>query len=229
MRHFLIALLFSLLTFTPITPLTAHNRWEVEKLFPSIVKLEIFQQNGPKMGHCTAFSINEKARLYLTAYHCISTGVQYSVGKFEAYPVDAIVFPDGRKVDSMDVLNDLAVFIIPALSKPALKLGPEPKLGSSILGLGYGREAATPLFFEGLIINWSDDPWGIVGKGMAIFSINFIGGMSGGPIVDTNNRFVSIAQCGGTPGDPTVIMGCGASYAAVKALVKNLVEVGTIR
>lgn len=179
-RLILTSFLFSLLAFA--APLRAADWTDVVKtLEQSIVYLQ------GDSGACTAFVINTEKKYLLTAAHCFQK---------EMIWVDRVL----AKVIALDSKKDLMVIYAEHLdpSRPALKLAAaNPERGQEVMSAGYGYALERPFFRRAHV---QDDQLMIPqdGIGGPFISVDspFIGGQSGGPVVNQAGDVVSIVQRG---------------------------------
>lgn len=161
----------------------------VKKVEASIVWAQVGDSGG-----CTAFLINQAKHYLMTASHCDpgSEGVLW---------VDSV----RAKVLVLDSKRDLMIVeaaeIDPA--RPALKLAAKnPVIGQEVMSVGYGYALERPFFRRASV---QDDKMALPGvEGGPFISTDapFVGGQSGGPIVDIAGNIVAIVQRGdgGTTG-----------------------------
>jgi S1-C subfamily serine protease len=140
---------------------------------------------------CTAFSIDEARGLFLTAFHCLGEVQNYRLDWQMAW----VVYQNPSL--------DLAVLQTMGVKRTALKPRTAPiaaGLPIAMFGHAFGFEVPT------LRPAWVSHPYMLIvpikaqfptldGRFMVV-SIPPIGGMSGGPIVDTEGRVVAITQMG---------------------------------
>lgn len=128
---------------------------------------------------CTGFLI--EPGLILTANHCLGTNL----------------LADGDKtiVKGKDEFYDLAL-LTSKTSKPSLTFRDEPVMEQeNLFGVGYGNGWSVPIAIREVVVvpNYAPFPGassGIIGKA------GFIGGMSGGPVIDASGKVVGIVQRG---------------------------------
>ena len=161
------------------------------KVEPSLVTVE-------HSGHpvCSGFVIDAKKLLVLSANHCW-TNIEFTV--------------DGSKVDAIwyDYELDLMVLRVGGIvGKPALKLRTKPMLdGMEVMALGHaygsgsnykraghiaGASVIPPPLFQHFLSSSGRDPL----RPYMALDFDVIGGMSGGAIVDTGGKVVSLVQMG---------------------------------
>ena len=130
---------------------------------------------------CTAFSIDQVRGYFLTASHCLVSRLT-----LDDHPAQLLFVEDGL---------DVAV-IVADVHKPALKAGRDVQKGQPIGAIGYGNDLSVSMFRAGVVaaprIVLSDE---IPGEWLMMNS-PFVGGMSGGPVIDLHARVVSVVQRG---------------------------------
>jgi len=160
----------------------------------SVDRFSIVLSDGREAGSCTAFAI--APRKFMTAAHCVGAITDMWGNAYE------IKFKVGDKwavVTSVDEDRDLAV-ILADFDQPALSFRDAPlSMFEDVTGVGYGYGFTKPLF-TGNRVNVLDFVITIEGKPSwpgTLFMGTFIGGMSGGPIVDKDGKVVGVVQAGG--------------------------------
>lgn len=177
MRKSLLTLLFVLVSFVP----ALANDWSgvVKSVENSVVYIDI---NGESA--CTGFVIDTKRKYVMTAAHCDGD----------------VLWVDRVKgtVISKDLKKDLMILEVKELdpTKTALKLaGGDPAIGQEVMSIGFGYALERPFFRKSMV---SDNAVmipesGIGGPFIGVDS-GFIGGQSGGPVVNDQGEVVSIVQ-----------------------------------
>lgn len=129
---------------------------------------------------CSAFSINQKIGYVLTAFHCLGEGLTA-----DAVPA-FVVWGDEE--------SDLAVLALTAPAKPALHPARrDAVMGQPVLAYGFGYGEFSAIIRVGVVSNPDMIMTGLPRTWM-LFDGGLIGGMSGGPMLDTHGRVVSIVQ-----------------------------------
>jgi serine protease Do len=143
--------------------------------------------------HCTGFVIDGEAGpkgeldTVLTADHCDVKG------KLLADNMPArVVYKDAKK--------DLLVVQIEDTERPALRLAKDnPKIGEEVASYGYGFALERPMF---RVTHIADDrtyiPEDGIGGPFMVTDAVFVGGQSGGPVVNAAGEVVMIVQRGGS-------------------------------
>lgn len=187
-RAFLVPLFLLLLS---VGPRAADWGGTVKLLESSVLFVETEE------GYCTAFVIDTTRKYVLTAAHCKGKEiwVDHVVGK--------LVFYDSKK--------DLMVLKVDELdpTRQALKLAAEdPKIGDEVMSMGYGMALDRPMFRKAMVSDTAlTIPEGGVGGPFIATDATFVGGQSGGPVVDHAGNIVMIVQRGSS----TTGIGVGAS------------------
>jgi hypothetical protein len=155
----------------------------------SIQPLQIANtEGGDDRTICTAFSINEQAKYWATAAHCVLQ--DDDEGHTHVRQVRMGNLP--VTVMHVNALLDIAVMRA-GVSAPAIKLGARPVIGDPIRVYGYMWGAFTPTLFNGTIaaLNIEAD-----GAHYTLFDMRVAGGHSGSPILDASGAVVSVMQIG---------------------------------
>ena len=172
-------------------PLEARDWSSIyDKAINSVVQLFHVHTNGT----CTAFSINQQQRFYLTASHCIIDG-EMGFWK-EAIPnvTTQGVFKVVRVV-KRSIALDLAL-LEGDLGFPALAPGAEPKHGHELISIGYAFGEPKPWLFSSIVAAIKDGQSYGVHRRILFKDNQDQGGMSGGPVLDKYGRVVSMVQAG---------------------------------
>ncbi len=151
-----------------------------DKVLLSLVTIE------SEGAHCTGFVIDRVRGHVLTAAHC--------------YTNEKTIYADHAPaaVVSLDAKRDLLVLRIVDADRPALKLAAHnPRIGDAVASYGYGMALERPLFRTAIV---SDDdtyiPTDNIGGPFVVIDAAFVGGQSGGPVVDQAGDVVMIVQRG---------------------------------
>ena len=178
----LLAIVLALLLIVPV-PAGAFN-WSgvAAKLKASSFSLKTW--DGKE--YCSGWVIDNRRDFGITADHCVHGGWA-ETGIF----VDGI---EALKVDGNEEL-DYAVLWIPGINRPELKPQHNPlRVGWEIAAFGSAREAGMYDHLRVGIISAVNARVDDLEGRWTVFDQPGIGGMSGGPIVDTKGRVVSMTQ-----------------------------------
>ena len=144
-------------------------------------------------GTCTAFSINQQKGYYLTAAHCLGENMAMwkeattATGTQHTFRV--------LRVLGSSIELDLAV-LEAAEGLQGLPRGRVPNKGDEVASIGYAFGEPEP-FIIGAIITHIKEARSYGRYRHIIMKDNQdIGGMSGGPVVDTKGRLVGMVQQG---------------------------------
>jgi len=166
-------------------PLTAMD-WPamVKALEKSVVTIE---RNDAGVS-CTGFVINSKVKkdeetltYVLTAAHC-------EAAKLWADQAEA-------KVVAKNTEKDLLVLSVDHLDKPAMKLAQDnPKVGDETASFGYGMGLEKPLFRIAHISAETYIPYEGIGGPLFFVDGGYVGGQSGGPVINPAGEVVMMVQ-----------------------------------
>lgn len=179
--------LFAALLLILLLPLrAAATDWSdaIKTVEKSIVWIEIGEN-----GACTGFVIDQAKHYVMTAAHC-------APGEHDVLWVDRVQ----ARIVSKDSKKDLMVVEVKDIdpSRPALRLAAKnPERGSEVMSVGYGFALERPFFRQAHI---QDDALNIPqdGVGGPFISTDspFVGGQSGGPVINIEGEVVAIVQRG---------------------------------
>ena len=187
MKRMLIAYMCTLLVVVMPATLSAEDWADVIKALDKSIAFVTGES-----GSCTAFVINTEKKYLLTAAHCFQKEIW----------VDRVA----AKVISLDTKKDLMVLYAENLdpTRVALKLAAKnPERGQAVMSAGFGYALERPFFRQA---NVQDDQFMLPEQGVGgpYISVDspFVGGQSGGPVVNIAGEVVCIVQRGdgGTTG-----------------------------
>jgi len=198
MRRAFVAVVAGLYAFCGV-PLHARTDWTalVKTLEKSVVTIE----RNDAGTSCTGFVINSKAKdkddddvdFILTAAHCEAV-------KLWADQAEAKVIAKNKE-------KDLLVLSIEDSGRPSMKLAADnPKVGDEIASFGYGYGLERPLFRLTHISAETYIPYDGIGGPLFMTDATFVGGQSGGPVINAAGEVVMRLQLGTN----SVGMGVGA-------------------
>jgi S1-C subfamily serine protease len=184
----------------------ARTDWGVlvKELTKSVVTIER-DDNGTS---CTGFIINSKAKdkdnhdvdYVLTASHC-------EAGKLWADQSLATVIAKNKD-------KDLLVLSIEDSDRPALKLAKDnPTVGQEAASFGYGYGLEKPLFRLTHISAETYIPYDGIGGPLFFTDATFVGGQSGGPVINADGEVVMMVQLG------TNLVGMGVGAETIRQRV----------
>jgi S1-C subfamily serine protease len=181
MRKLFITLILSLVFAAP----AAAQEWST--VIKRIEKALVYVEPIDGTGGCSGFVVNKTEKYVMTAAHCDGDGA-------------GVVLLDRVRgeVISKDTKKDLMIFYVKHLdpSKEELKLAAKnPVIGDEVMSAGFGYALERPFFRKAMV---SDDavmiPESGIGGPFIGVDAGFIGGQSGGPVVNINGEVVSIVQ-----------------------------------
>ena len=174
------------LTLTLLVPLAAVSPWTpiAERLSPSVVFLETIDEGGEREGACSGFVIDTVKKHVLTVAHCDDA--------------ETILVNDTKGVILFkDIRKDLMVLGVANLEKlPAIALAThDPQVGDEIMSIGFGYGLDKPMVRVSMVSITNLNIKGRSGP-FFVFDAGFILGQSGGPILDSEGKLISIVQQG---------------------------------
>lgn len=177
---------------------TGHN------LLESVRPIQMVRENV-LANICTAASISETNRYWLTAAHCVPEIPIYIMGEQATWPV-------------WDEAADLAVLQTATVSAPALKLAEVcPTHEAVVKAAGYPHGNLFPFVVIGTVAaTHSTLPAG-TDRPFMVYQLPGAGGNSGSPVVNAAGEVVSVMQVGPGGSAFSPIMG-GATCEAVQKL-----------
>jgi hypothetical protein len=148
----------------------------------SIQPLQVAHVGEAEDTICTTFSINEHAKYWGTAAHCVLQ--MDDEGATHKRPV----LIGGKPTVVMMVNAELDVAVLRAeVSAPAIPFGGRPSLGDPVRVYGYMWGVQSPTLFFGRIANLNAEHF-------MILDMRVGGGHSGSPILDAAGHVVSVMQ-----------------------------------
>lgn len=198
MRRIVASLILSLALIC--VPLGAMSPWTAvaKNLLPSVAYLEIVGADGSIQGSCSGFVINSEKKYLLTAAHC--DGEKVLANGTPTYKM----WKDERK----DLMVLRASGLEDGLS--AFKVAnKDPQLGDEVASLGYGMGLEKPMFRIAHISIEKVDIEGLSGPFIMVDAA-FVGGQSGGAVINPAGELVMIVQRG------TESLGIGVGAETIK-------------
>ncbi len=175
MKKALLTLVLAAALLLPVPINAQTDMWLIvaQKLAASTVKLT----------GCSGIVIDANRKHVLTAAHCGTDK-----------PEDLLVDSEPAVVVSKDIDYDLLVLKVPELDKPALSLAKDDaKAGQLVASMGYGASLEKPMFRTNTVSIEQVQIESLKGQ-WVLFENPFVGGQSGGPVVNLDGDLVSIVQ-----------------------------------
>lgn len=141
----------------------------IDRALPSLVRVEQPADGGSRT--CAGFVVDAAKGWAITARHCVTDGLE--------------VFVDGEPSEVVKSDEQFTLLTYPAMTKPPLNIRTDvPDLGEEAvsIGFGYGILTAMPRH----IAARADGDIGLDGP--------LVKGMSGGPVLDKDNRVIGLNQ-----------------------------------
>jgi S1-C subfamily serine protease len=134
-------------------------------------------------GKCTGFVSDDKQDFVVTAAHC------------DGKEIFADSMP--AKVKLKDLKNDLMVLYVEGVDRPALRLAKhDPEVGAQVASYGWGYALNQPLFRATHVSAQDMTVPGFEAARYFAVDTAFVGGQSGGPVVNEAGEVVMIVQLG---------------------------------
>lgn len=136
--------------------------------------------DAQEAGACTGFVIDNERDFVLTAAHC--DGKELYADNLKA------------EVKSKDTKTDLMVIYVKDIDRPALKLAKKnPEVGQEVASFGWGYALQQPLF---RVAHVSAKDVALERSHYIGIDGAFVGGQSGGPVINPEGEVVMIVQMG---------------------------------
>jgi len=155
-----------------------------EKLSQSVVFVETSE------GSCTGFVVNSNwtrdkdqpdADLVMTAAHCKGP--------------DLFVDNQVAKVIFKDTKHDLMILLVDDTGRPALTIAKDdPEQGQEVVSYGFGAALSKPMFRLAHVSIVDITIPDIDGGPFVMIDAGYVGGQSGGPVINADGEVVSIVQ-----------------------------------
>lgn len=134
---------------------------------------------------CTATSINVEKHYWLTAEHCV--------------PLDEKGYVEGHELTVVmrDPTNDVAIFVVPELTIPALPLSNKaPTFGDEVTVIGHPYGIVDPIIVFGKISNPAAELYKDEVAKFMMFDAMIAPGNSGSAVLNAKNQIISVVQIG---------------------------------
>lgn len=213
-----VAMALLLVAHSPAVPATPAFINSVEALSTPIIHEGVWdEKTGTHITYasfdtiCTAFSINERAKLWMTDHHCVEQpGTYYIRGE----PVTIV---------TMNVKQDIAILkTIRASAKGIPLAAKDIVVGDAISMYGYPLSLGFPLLNTGIVSAtniMTPDPGLVYSGPYNIFQMVGANGNSGSPIVNEDEELVGIEQWGWERGRFTPMLG-GATLTTLRQFAR---------
>jgi S1-C subfamily serine protease len=189
MKRAIVAVVAGLYAFCGLpyaTRVQAVSDWSalVKDLTKSVVTIER-DNNGTS---CTGFIINSKVKKDQDTLSYVLTAAHCEASKLFADQAEA-------KVVAKNTEKDLLVLAVDHLDKPAMKLAQDnPKVGDEVASFGYGMGLEKPLFRIAHVSAETYIPYEGIGGPLFFVDGGFVGGQSGGCVINTIGEVVMMVQ-----------------------------------
>lgn len=214
MKRLIIALLAVLLMTMPA------QAYDWSKVFNRI-NLSVVQLFHSR-GVCTAFSINRAYKHYLTAAHCLGEDMRMwkettpGIGMQHTFDV-VTVRKSSRELDVavLEATEGLA----------AIPRGQNPVRGNEVASIGYAFGEEAPFILSSITASVKTVRAYSRARLIILKDNQDIGGMSGGPVVDTRGKLVGMVQMGiNTNNGQQTNIAYGTAVSDIYAFVKDYWE-----
>ena len=168
-------------------PSFAHSYPELARLMQaSSVQL----QDKDGAGFCSGWTIDRARDYVITAEHCVSSEWGTEGGIQVDGSVVAVVFADAE--------SDVAVLQVPGLDRPEIKpeLNKKLEVGHDAAAFGYAYGFPKALFRVGKVSAIDYVIPELLPSKWVVLDVTTIGGMSGGPVVNSSGKAISMVQMG---------------------------------
>lgn len=158
----------------------------VTRILPSVQPI----QSPEGISFCSAFSVNQRERLYVTAAHCVDN-----------HDVDLpipLMFSQRIRVMKVDHLVDVAIVQAALGTRPLMIAEQPPGPGGAVVAAGFIGGQVEPAMVSAFTGTFYANAFGMDQKHQlhvfSVFHVRVEHGMSGGPILDREGQVVSIVQ-----------------------------------
>lgn len=177
------------------------------KTADTLSKSVVFVANSE--GTCTGMVINANAKgekdYILTADHCYG----------QELTADGAV----ARVVFRDIKKDLMLLEVDDLGRPAVVLSQKnPAQGEEVASMGYGMGLERPMFRTAHVADAAMEIPDVTGGPFVMIDAGYVGGQSGGPVINEKGEVVSIVQRG------TANVGIGVGVETIRSKVSRYLE-----
>lgn len=191
-----------------ISPAIAHDWSSVASKLQSST-LPVLDSEG--RAFCSAFVIDNQRDYVMTADHCVH------VYDMDGTPIEFTIDGLGAREIFGDEFLDVSVLYVKGVNRPELL--PEHgsvKVGHPLASYGYARESGLYEHFRaGTVAGVEQTVDSLSGKWL-VTDQSYIGGMSGGPVVNRKGKLISMVQR-----SDRRLVGIGRSIKSIYEATKN--------
>ena len=169
---------------------------------------------------CTAFSINETDKYFLTAHHCINEDGDMSFWK-ETIP--NYVFQGTfrvRRVVKKSLELDLAL-LEADYGMIAMVPGKEPQRGQELASIGYALSEPEPFILSSIVASVKDANSYGKKRRIILKDNQDLSGMSGGPVINKHGEVATMVQQGLTVNGRITNIAYGTSIKQIQEFTKG--------
>ena len=189
------------------------------------VQRSVIRVKNQQGNTCTAFSINQQMKYYLTAFHCLTDNMRHWKEMTPEISTQA-----GTTVGKLTLLKfskelDIAV-LQGELSLPALRYGSAPRLGAEVAVIGYAGGLLEPSILLSNVLHVMDAHPSGNSHMLIIRDDQDYPGMSGSPVVNFRGQVVSMCHRGAPSerGDPSDDISSGTAIRDILGFVDHYWE-----
>jgi serine protease Do len=167
---------------------TAHARTDWSLLVKDLTKSVVTIERDSSGTSCTGFIINGKVKKDEETLTYVATAAHCEAAKLWADQAEA-------RVVAKNTEKDLLVLAVDHLDKPAMRLAQDsPKVGDQVASFGYGMGLEKPLFRIAHVSAETYIPYEGIGGPLFFVDGGFVGGQSGGPVINAAGEVVMMVQ-----------------------------------
>jgi S1-C subfamily serine protease len=207
MKRAMVAIVAGLYAFCGVPYATSVMAADWSALVKDLTKSVVTIERNDAGTSCTGFIINSKVKKDQDTLTYVLTAAHCEAGKLFADQAEA-------KVVARNTEKDLLVLAVEHLDKPAMRLAQDnPKVGDELASFGYGMGLERPLFRIAHVSAETYIPYEGIGGPLFMTDATFVGGQSGGPVINAAGEVVMVVQRG------TDSVGIGVGADTIKSKV----------